>query len=95
MVAALATLAPERQTGAPTPLRIAVGPAWTAVSLAPVRAAPQLHVSGDGAFSLRIDGTRVVRVAPDEGITVGTSYLRSLELRATRPTIVTLAPQRD
>jgi hypothetical protein len=95
MVGALAYIAPERQEGAPAPLRIAIGPAWTSVALAPFRNAPQLRLSGDGAFSLRIDGGRVVRVVPGEGITVGTSYLRSLELRAARPAMITLTPQRD
>ena len=95
LVVALTCLAPAQQDGSPppAPMRLRIGTAWTQVAPAPLRSAPAMHLTGDGAFSLRIDGERVVRVAPGEGITVGTTLLRRLELRAGHPTIVTLTPQ--
>lgn len=95
IVGALTCPVPQWRDGSPPHVlaRLRIGAAWTSVAQAALHSAPALRLSGDGAFSLRIDGERVVRVAPGEGITVGTALLRSLELRAGRPTIVTLTPQ--
>lgn len=98
-VAGLTCLAPGLPDGigptTMTPTQLAIGPAWTPVTLAPFRAAPRMSVRGGGTFHLRVDGDRVVRVVPGDGITIGTALLRSLEVRAAHPTLVTLTPQRD
>lgn len=79
----------------PPPARLTVGTAWTPVALPRFRSAPLWRLTGDTAFSLRVDGERVLRVGQGEGISVGTRMLRSLELRAPRPSAVTLVPERD
>jgi pyruvate/2-oxoglutarate dehydrogenase complex dihydrolipoamide acyltransferase (E2) component len=85
----------HRDVPPPPPARLTVGPAWTPVALPRFRGAPLWRITGDTAFSLRVDGERVLRVAQGEGLTVGTRMLRSLELRAPRPSAVTLTPERD
>ena len=95
VIAGLTCLALELPDRAPRPMRLGIGPAWSAVPLTPFRATPLVRVRGDTAFSLRVDGQRVVRVAPGDGVVIGTTLLRSLELRAEHPVTVTLIPQRD
>ena len=94
-IAGLAALVPARRDALPAPARIAAGPAWTAVALAPFRGAPSLRFTGDGPFSLRLDGGRVLRVAPGDGATLRLRTLRGLELRTGRgPVTVTVTPRR-
>lgn len=79
----------------PAPARIAAGPAWTAVALGPFQGATLLRLTGDGPFSLRLDGERVLRVAPGGGATLRLRTLHGLELRTGRgPVTVTLTPRR-
>lgn len=94
-IAGLTGLASEPPDHTPRPMRLGIGPAWTAVALASLRAVPLVRVRADTAFSLRVDGQRVVRVAPGEGLVIGTTLLRSLEMRAEHPVTVTLIPQWD
>ena len=93
-VAGLSALALGRRDGMPAPGRITAGPAWSAVALGPFRAAPLLRLTGDGPFSLRLDGERVLRVAPGSGASLRLKTLRGLELRAGRGSVsVTLTPR--
>ncbi|APT29536.1 hypothetical protein MCBMB27_00245 [Methylobacterium phyllosphaerae] len=93
-IGALAWLAQGRRTGRPAPVRITAQAGWTPVTLAPFRGARLLRVTGETAFSLRIDGERIVRVAPDRGATVRMKALRSLDVRAAQGrTVVTLTPR--
>jgi hypothetical protein len=93
-VGGLSWLALSRREALPAPVRIEVGSGWTSVTLAPFRGAPLLRITGDSAFSLRIDGDKVERVAPGRGATIRTHALRSLDLRAGRgPVVVTLTPR--
>lgn len=95
MIAGLAALALARRDALPAPARIAAGLGWTAVALGPFQGAPLLRLTGDGPFSLRLDGERVLRVAPGNGATVRLRTLRGLELRAGRGSVtVTLTPRR-
>ena len=84
--------APALREDPPAATRLAIGSDWMRVTLAPFRRTPLLLLAGEGAFGLRIDGERVVRVGPGESITLGTRLLRSLELRARPRTVVTLTP---
>ena len=93
-ITGLAALALARRDGLPAPARIAAGPAWTAVALGPFQGATLLRLTGDGPFSLRLDG-QVLRVAPGGGATLRLRTLRGLELRTGRGAVtVTLTPRR-
>ena len=93
-IGGLAALALARRDSAPAPMRIEVGSGWTSVTLAPFRTTALLRLTGEGAFSLRMDGERVVRVAPGSGATVRPRSLRSLDVRAGRgPIVITLTPR--
>ncbi|WP_457104023.1 hypothetical protein [Methylobacterium sp. P5_C11] len=92
-VGALAWLAMGRRAHLHGPVRITVQSGWTPVALASFRGATRLRVTGDAAFSLRIDGERVMRVAPGRGATVRLKALRSLDVRAAQArAVVTLTP---
>lgn len=94
-IAGLAALALAQRDALPAPARIDIGPAWTAVALGPFRGAPLLRLTGDGPFSLRLDGERVLRVAPGGGATLRLRSLSGLELRTGRGSVtVTLTPRR-
>lgn len=95
-IAGLTALALGRRDRLPAPARIVAGPAWSAVALGPFRGAPLLRLTGDGPFSLRLDGERVLRVAPASGASLRLKTLRGLELRAGRGSVsVTLTPRRE
>ena len=73
-----------------------MGPAWAAVALAQFRGVPLLRLTGDGPFIVRLDGDRILRVAPGGGATVRVKTLRGLELRSGRGSAtVTLTPRRE
>ncbi|MDP4002644.1 hypothetical protein [Methylobacterium sp. NEAU K] len=94
VIAGLAVLALARRDVVPAPTRIEVGSAWTPVPLKSFRQTPLLRLTGDGAFSLRLDGDRVQRIAQASGATVRPKALRSLELRVGRGSVtVTLTPR--
>ncbi|MDP4025913.1 hypothetical protein Q8W71_25095 [Methylobacterium sp. NEAU 140] len=94
-IAGLAWLAARRET-LPPPGRVTIGPGWTAVTLAPYRAAPRLWITADVPFSLRIDGDRVTRAVPGAGAVLRPRALRSLELRSGRgQATVTLTPRAE
>jgi len=93
-VGALAWLALGKRTALPAPVRIAVQSGWTVVALASFQGASALRITGDGVFSLRIDGRRVVRVAPGRGATVRMKTLRSLDVRSVHGrAVVTVTPR--
>lgn len=94
IIAALAFFA-SRRGPPPAPLRIAVGPAWTLVDLSALRASRLVRLSADAPFTLRLDGERMMRVAPGGSTLIRPGTLRELALRSGRGQVTVVLAPRD